>query len=161
MEIEVGKFENKQEMYASLNASLAEVLRESDDAVANLANASALLKLFLRDINWVGFYLMKGGALVLGPFQGKPAVPHIAPRMGVCGTAVVERRTQRVDDVHACSNHIACDAASASEIVVPMIENGKVLGVLDIDSPLAARFDAEDEKGLEEAARILTRAIRL
>ncbi len=160
MEIEVGTFESKKEMYGRINASLADVLGESDDATANLANASALLKLFLADVNWVGFYLMKDGALVLGPFQGKPAVPHIAPGMGVCGTAVAGRRTQRVDDVHACSNHIACDAASASEIVVPLMKDGEVLGVLDIDSPVPGRFDAEDEAGLEEVARMLTRAVR-
>ncbi len=156
MEVAVGTFDSKKGLYAHLNAELARLLAESDDRVANLANASALLALFLKDINWAGFYLMKDGVLVLGPFQGKPAVTKIEVGRGVCGTAVALRKTQRVNDVHACTNHIACDLASSSEIVVPLIKDGKILGVLDIDSPLEARFDAEDEKGLEAFAEALT-----
>jgi len=156
MEIEIGKYENKKELYEQMNASLVTLLKESDDMVSNLSNASALIKLFLGDINWAGFYLMKEGRLVLGPFQGKPAVTLIDVGRGVCGTAVAERKTQRVDDVHACDNHIACDLASSSEIVVPIMRGDQVLGVLDIDSPLTARFDDEDEKGLESIVKTLS-----
>lgn len=159
MEIAVRKFGDKKEMYAHMNAELARMLAESDDRTANLANASALLALFLEDINWAGFYLMKGDALVLGPFQGKPAVTKIEVGQGVCGTAVAERKTQRVDDVHACTNHIACDIASSSEIVVPLMNNGQILGVLDIDSPIEARFDAEDETGLEKFAKVVAEKV--
>ena len=159
MEINVGKFENKKELYESMNASLADLLKESDDMISNLSNASALLKLFLDDINWAGFYLMENGRLSLGPFQGKPAVTQINVGEGVCGTAVAEKKTQRVDDVHACSNHIACDLASSSEIVVPIMRDDQVLGVLDIDSPIPARFDSEDEKGLEDIAETLQKRI--
>lgn len=155
MEVAVGTFDSKKDLYAHLNAELARLLAESDDRTANLANASALLALFLKDINWAGFYLMKDGALILGPFQGKPAVTRIEVGQGVCGTAVAERRTQRVDDVHACTNHIACDLASSSEIVVPLIKDGIIHGVLDIDSPLEGRFDVEDEAGLEGFAGVL------
>jgi GAF domain-containing protein len=157
MEIEVGKFKSKREMYERMNSSLASLLEGGENCglVSNLANASALLKLFLEDVNWAGFYLMKDGALTLGPFQGKPAVTAIRVGEGVCGTAVAERKTQRVDDVHTCHNHIACDLASSSEIVVFMEKDGRALGVLDIDSPIVARFDDEDEKGLEAFVKIL------
>ncbi|MDR1874532.1 MAG: GAF domain-containing protein [Synergistaceae bacterium] len=156
MEIDVGQYASKKEMYDHINASLTQMLRGNGDSVAGLANASALLKLFLEDINWVGFYLVKNGLLTLGPFQGKPAVMQIRPGEGVCGTAVEEGKTRRVDDVHTCTNHIACDLASSSEIVVPLIKNGETLGVLDIDSPVPARFDEEDERGLESLAATLT-----
>ena len=159
MHVEVGQYDTKKDMYTHMNAELARMLAESDDRTANLANASALVNLFLTDINWAGFYLMKDGALVLGPFQGKPAVTKIRVGEGVCGTAVAERKTKRVDDVHTCTNHIACDLASSSEIVVPLIKNGEIMGVLDIDSPLEARFDADDERGLETFAAILSEAI--
>jgi len=155
MGIEVGKFENKKEFYERMNASLANLLKESDDMISNRSNASALVKLALDETNWVGFYLMKDGRLVLGPFQGKPAVTQISVGKGVCGTAVAEKKTQRVDDVHACNNHIACDPASSSEIVVPIMRDGHVLGVLDIDSPIMKRFDEEDEKGLQELVKTL------
>ena len=155
MEIEIGKFKNKQELYGHMSESLAAMMKESGDVVSNLSNASALVKMFLDDINWAGFYLMKDGRLALGPFQGKPAVTLINVGEGVCGTAVAERKTQRVDDVHACANHIACDLASSSEIVVPIMKNGQILGVLDIDSPITARFDEEDEKGLEDFIKTL------
>jgi GAF domain-containing protein len=155
MEIEVGKFANKKELYERMNESLAGLIKESVDMVSNLSNASALVNLFLDDINWAGFYLMKDGSLVLGPFQGKPAVTRINVGEGVCGTAVAEKKTQRVDDVHACANHIACDLASSSEIVVPIMRDGQVLGVLDIDSPIPERFDEDDEKGLEDFVKTL------
>ena len=111
----------------------------------------------LKDLNWAGFYLMKDGGLVLGPFQGKPAVVNIAVGAGVCGTAVASRETQVVEDVHCCENHIACDINSRSEIVVPLMEGEEVLGVLDIDSPRKARFDAKDRAGLEQAAEKIAR----
>ena len=123
--------------------------------VANLANASALLWQEMPDINWVGFYKMTDGALVLGPFQGKPACIRIPVGRGVCGTAVAEDATQLVPDVHAFPGHIACDCASNSEIVVPIHKDGAVYGVLDIDSPLFDRFSADDQVGLEALVQVL------
>ena len=122
---------------------------------ANLANASALLWDSLENINWAGFYKMEDGALVLGPFQGKPACIRIEVGKGVCGTAVAENATQRVADVHAFPGHIACDSASNSEIVVPIRVDGKVWGVLDIDSPLFDRFSPADQAGLEAFVRVI------
>ncbi len=122
---------------------------------ANLANASALLWQELENINWAGFYKMTDGALVLGPFQGKPACIRIPVGRGVCGTAVAEDRTQLVYDVHQFPGHIACDSASNSEIVVPIHVNGTIWGVLDIDSPYTGRFTEEDQAGLEEFVRVL------
>ncbi len=123
--------------------------------VANLANASALLWQELPDINWVGFYKMTEGALVLGPFQGKPACICIPLGRGVCGTAAAQDRTQLVYDVHQFPGHIACDCASNSEIVIPLHKNGELWGVLDIDSPHIGRFTPEDQAGLEAVARVL------
>ena len=123
--------------------------------IANLANAAAAIWQALENINWAGFYLMDGGKLVLGPFQGKPACIEIPVGKGVCGTAVAENKTQRVEDVHKFPGHIACDCASNSEIVVPMYKNGEIYGVLDIDSPYYARFSKEDQAGLEELVRVL------
>ena len=125
--------------------------------VANLANVSAAIWQEMDNINWAGFYLMENGKLVLGPFQGKPACIEIAVGKGVCGTAVAERKTQLVEDVHQFPGHIACDCASNSEIVVPIYKNGEVFGVLDIDSPYYARFTAEDQAGMEELVRVLER----
>ncbi len=122
---------------------------------ANLANLSALIYQALGDINWAGFYLAEGEKLVHGPFQGKPACIEIPYGKGVCGTAAAEDRTLRVDDVHLFKGHIACDSASRSEIVVPMHEGGRVTGVLDIDSPLPARFSPEDEAGLKRLAAVI------
>lgn len=122
---------------------------------ANLANASALLWQEMPDINWVGFYKMEDGALVLGPFQGKPACIRIRVGRGVCGTAVAEDRVQLVPDVHAFPGHIACDCASNSEIVLPLHKNGQIWGVLDIDSPIVGRFTEEDRDGLERIAAVL------
>lgn len=126
---------------------------------ANLANASALLWQHLENINWAGFYIMEQGALVLGPFQGKPACIRIAVGRGVCGTAVAEDRTQRIADVHQFPGHIACDGASNSEIVVPIRKDGQVWGVLDIDSPLFDRFSTEDQEGLEAFVKALESAL--
>lgn len=135
--------------YETLSKQLDALLEGENDLIANLSNASALLNQFLDNINWVGFYLMKDGELVLGPFQGLPACVRIAVGRGVCGTAVSEQKTMLVEDVHAFPGHIACDAASNSEIVIPLIKNDEVLGVLDIDSPSKARFTKEDQQGLE------------
>ena len=150
--------EDKREMYELLRAQLQALVEGERDVVANLANASALLTDALDRVNWAGFYLMRGGELLLGPFQGKPACIRIAVGKGVCGTAVLQRRTQRVADVHAFPGHIACDGASNSEIVVPLFAHGEVVGVLDIDSPDLDRFDAEDQAGLEGFARVLETA---
>ena len=126
---------------------------------ANLANASALLWQHLENINWAGFYIMEQGALVLGPFQGKPACIRIPVGKGVCGTAAAEDRTQLVADVHQFPGHIACDGASNSEIVVPIHKDGQVWGVLDIDSPLFCRFSPEDREGLEDFVKALETAL--
>ena len=123
--------------------------------IANLANISAALWQEMEDINWVGFYLMDGDKLVLGPFQGKPACIEIPLGRGVCGTAAQNQKTVLVEDVHQFPGHIACDSASNSEIVVPIFKNGAVYGVLDIDSPYFARFTQEDQRGLEEIVKIL------
>jgi len=147
--------ENKEECYKLIPEQLKALLDNEADLVANLANASALLGMALKDINWVGFYLMKNNKLMLGPFQGKPACVHIPVGKGVCGTAVAEARTQLVPDVHKFSGHIACDSASRSEIVVPIFADGTVKGVLDIDSPLLDRFDETDRCYLEEFVHIL------
>lgn len=125
------------------------------DAIANYSNAAALLNTFLTDINWVGFYFMKDGELVLGPFQGLPACVRIAVGRGVCGTAVAKRQTQLVEDVHAFPGHIACDGATNAELVVPIIKNGDVIGVLDIDSPIKGRFTTEDQQGIERFVSVL------
>ncbi|MBQ2855237.1 MAG: GAF domain-containing protein [Oscillospiraceae bacterium] len=126
---------------------------------ANLANASALLWQYMDDINWVGFYKMTDGLLVLGPFQGKPACVKIAVGKGVCGTAVAEDRVQLVYDVHDFPGHIACDSASNSEIVLPIHVNGKIWGVLDIDSPFVGRFTEADREGLKKIVDILERLL--
>lgn len=158
MHIEVGETGSKKNFYDALAARAAETFDADDDLVSTLANASALLWLLLDDINWAGFYLARGDRLVLGPFQGKPAVTEIKFGSGVCGTAYSARETQVVSDVHKCDNHIACDPDSSSEIVVPMIWGGEVVGVLDIDSPTPSRFDDDDRRGLEKFVEILLRA---
>lgn len=147
--------EDKKECYDLIHAQLKALLEGETEIIPNLANASALLGQALQEINWVGFYLMKRGELLLGPFQGKPACIHIPIGKGVCGTAVSEGRTQLVPDVHAFPGHIACDSASRSEIVVPIRGKDRIIGVLDIDSPILNRFDEEDRIGLEELVRIL------
>lgn len=148
----------KNERYDSLCRQLESLLADEHDVVSNMANASALLGGALPDINWVGFYRMVKGALLLGPFQGKVACIHIPVGKGVCGTAVRENVTQVVGDVHAFPGHIACDSASRSEIVVPLHQDGGVVAVLDIDSPLPGRFDGDDARWLERAAVIIERA---
>ena len=140
--------ENKIEMYALLQVQTRSLLEGETDFIANLANVSALLNLALSKINWVGFYLMHDNELILGPFQGKPACVHIQVGKGVCGTAALKDETQIVKDVHQFPGHIACDSESASEIVVPIHDQGHVVGVLDIDSPITERFDHTDERGL-------------
>ncbi len=143
------------EQYETLSKQLDALLHGEPDVISNLSNASALLNQFLTDINWVGFYLMKDGELVLGPFQGLPACVRIPVGRGVCGTAVATKETLLVEDVHAFPGHIACDAASNSEIVIPLFKDGEVVGVLDIDSPLKARFTQEDAAGLATFVNVL------
>lgn len=145
----------KQAFYRTLNQQAQALLEGEPDLIATLANLSALLNQELTDINWVGFYLLQGETLVLGPFQGKPACVRIPVGRGVCGTAVAEGRTQLVDDVHQFAGHIACDGASNSEIVIPLRRGGEIIGVLDIDSPIFNRFDEQDRIGLEETVQIL------
>lgn len=140
---------SKPEIYADLLGQVRSLLEGERDATANAANVAALLFHTLPDLNWAGFYWMKGGQLVLGPFQGKPACVRITMGKGVCGTAASLARTVVVPDVHAFPGHIACDSASQSEVVVPVMRDGEVLGVLDLDSPRLARFDDVDARGLE------------
>ena len=139
----------------SLTSAARAVVSECPHIIANLANVSALIREYVGDINWAGFYLMEGGKLVLGPFQGKVACTEIEVGSGVCGTAVAQRKTQLVKNVHEFSGHIACDSASNSEIVVPFFKDGEVFGVLDIDSPSLARFSEEDREGFEALACVL------
>ena len=147
--------ENKSALYAALRAEAAALTEGEENLMANLANVAALLGDTMPQINWAGFYLMDGGQLVLGPFWGKPACLRIQPGRGVCGTAVAADAIQRVADVHAFPGHIACDAASASEIVLPLHVNGRVAAVLDIDSPIPARFTEADQAGLSDLAALL------
>lgn len=144
----------KSEIYEELARQTRGLLDGERDLIANAANVAALIWQIVPDLNWAGFYLMKGGELVLGPFQGKPACVRIALGKGVCGTAAARRETILVEDVHAFPGHIACDSASNSEVVVPLMKDGVVHGVLDLDSPLLARFDEEDRRGFEAVVRI-------
>jgi len=146
-------------MYRDLASALEGLVTGEPDPIANMANASALIFETLPDVNWVGFYRNVGGTLVLGPFQGRPACVRMSFDEGVCGAAAKSRQVQRVEDVHAFPGHIACDSASNSEIVVPLIRDGDVLGVLDIDSPKAARFTEEDEAGCVRLGEILSRVL--
>ena len=141
--------------YAEMARSLESLLEGERDPLANLSNAAALLAQSLDRVNWCGFYLLRGGELVLGPFQGKPACVRIPLGQGVCGTAAARRETLVVPDVNRFPGHIACDAASRSEIVVPILENGVLRGVLDVDAPEPARFDDEDRAGLERYVEVL------
>lgn len=151
----------KPALYAQLAVQAQALFHNEPDAVANAGNLCALLYHGLPELNWAGFYLYDGRELVLGPFQGKPACVRIALGRGVCGTAAATRRVQRVADVHAFPGHIACDAASSSEIVLPLVKDGALIGVLDLDSPRLARFDADDEAGLERLAALWLQASRL
>ena len=146
---------SKAELYRDLHAALDALTAGERDWVANAANAAALLWQYLPDLNWAGFYRLDEGELVLGPFQGKPACIRIALGAGVCGTAAATRETQRVADVHAFPGHIACDAASRSELVVPIVADGLLWGVLDLDSPIPGRFDEGDLAGSEALAALL------
>jgi GAF domain-containing protein len=150
---------DKATLYADLASVLEGLVAGERDGIANMANAAALIWESLPDVNWVGFYRNVGGELVVGPFQGRPACIRIPFGMGVCGVAAQTRQVQLVEDVHAFPGHIACDSASNSEIVVPLIRDGELLGVLDIDSPKHARFDSEDEAGCIRLGEILARAI--
>lgn len=143
------------EQYTMLSKQLDALLEGENNSIANLSNASALLNQFLERTNWVGFYLMENGELVLGPFQGIPACVRIPVGKGVCGTAVSDKKTMRIEDVQAFPGHIACDAASRSEIVIPLMKEDQVIGVLDIDSPELNRFTEEDQKGLELFTEVL------
>ncbi len=142
--------EEKEENYEMLYDSMKALIEDEKDWIANLANVSALLFNHLEKVNWAGFYLMKEGELVLGPFQGKPACIRIEVGSGVCGSAVEDRKTYVVDNVHQFEGHIACDAASNSEIVVPLFYEDQIIGVLDIDSPVKSNFDDIDKKYLEK-----------
>jgi len=146
-------------MYKDLASALQGLIAGESDATANMANASALIFDTLPDVNWVGFYRNVNDELVLGPFQGRPACIRMSFDQGVCGAAAKTRRVQRVEDVHAFPGHIACDSASNSEIVVPLIRDGELIGVLDIDSPKHARFTAEDEAGIVNLGEILSRVL--
>jgi L-methionine (R)-S-oxide reductase len=149
---------SRQENYELVKKQLTALLDGEKNQIANLSNASALLNQFLNRINWVGFYLMdENNELVLGPFQGLPACVRIPLGKGVCGTSAKTRETIRVEDVHQFPGHIACDAASNSEIVIPLIKDGNLLGVLDIDSPEKNRFDELDQEQLEELTAILVK----
>jgi GAF domain-containing protein len=150
---------DKTTMYRDLASALEHLIAGETDAVANMANAAALLWETLPDVNWVGFYRNVAGELVVGPFQGRPACIRIKFGEGVCGVAAETRQVQRVEDVHAFAGHIACDSASNSEIVVPLIRDGELIGVLDIDSPNKGRFDEEDEAGCVRVGEILSSAL--
>lgn len=152
-------FKNKDQFYNYLNMKLTGLICEEKDWLANLSNASALMWMLMEEINWVGFYLYKNDELVLGPFQGKPACTHIKIGKGVCGTAAETKSIQLVQNVHDFPGHIACDSQSNSEIVLPIIKNNKMIGVLDIDSPIINRFDIEDKNHLEKFVKILIKYI--
>lgn len=149
----------KPELYRQLHAALNALTAGEPDAVANMANAAALVWEYLPDLNWAGFYRVIGDELVLGPFQGRAACIRIPLGQGVCGTAAATRETQVVADVHAFPGHIACDAASASELVVPIVHGDRVVAVLDLDSPAPARFDPDDQRGCEALAALLAARI--
>lgn len=150
---------DKKNFYVELAEQAAGLMYGERNLMANAANFSALLYHSLPDVNWVGFYFMEEGELVVGPFQGKPACVRIAMGKGVCGTAAATRVTQRVEDVDAFPGHIPCDGDSRSEIVVPLIVNNEVIGVLDIDAPIQARFDSDDQEGVEKLAAIFIQTL--
>jgi GAF domain-containing protein len=145
---------SQREIYCDLALAAHGLFKDERDAVANAANLSSLIFNGLDDLNWAGFYFLKNGILVLGPFQGNPACVRIEMGKGVCGTAAAKRETLIVEDVEKFPGHIACDIASRSEIVVPLIKNGTMIGVLDIDAPIHARFNAEDRAGIETLAQL-------
>jgi L-methionine (R)-S-oxide reductase len=150
---------SKPEQYRELAEQARAMVHGERDRIANAANLSALVYNALPDLNWVGFYFFDGTELVVGPFQGLPACIRIPLDKGVCGAAASTRTTQRIDDVHAFPGHIACDAASRSELVVPLIHDGALVGVFDIDSPVPARFGVDDQEGLETIARLYVESL--
>ena len=150
---------SKPEQYAQLAEQARALLHGERDRVANAAQLSALVYHALPGLNWVGFYFFDGTELVVGPFQGLPACVRIALDKGVCGAAASTRQTQRIEDVHAFPGHIACDAASRSELVVPLVRDGALVGVFDLDSPVPARFDVVDQEGLETIARLFVESL--
>jgi L-methionine (R)-S-oxide reductase len=156
---EIDTASSKDTLYAELLSAADALTANEPDGIANMANMSALLWQFLPDLNWAGFYRMVGGELVLGPFQGKAACIRIPLDKGVCGAAARTATSQLVDDVHAFPGHIACDADSRSELVVPVIRDGKVVAVIDLDSPTPARFDTDDRAGIEALAVVLSNRI--
>src|ERR1700704_3513746 len=158
-QLEKKEVESKPELYASLARQFRSLLDGERDFIANAANFAAVLYHSLPDVNWAGLYLLKDGELVLGPFQGQPACVRIAMGKGVCGTAAEQRQTILVDNVHEFPGHIACDSASNSEIVVPLIKDERLIGVLDLDSPLFARFDDEDASGLNALVEIFVDSV--
>jgi GAF domain-containing protein len=149
----------KPQLYAQIAAQVEALTSGERDLIANLANTASLVYHSMADLNWAGFYLLKNGELVVGPFQGKPACVRIAMGKGVCGTAAARRATVIVANVHEFAGHIACDSASNSEIVLPLVRGNELIGVLDIDSPKLARFDAEDQAGLEKVVAMLLQAL--
>ncbi|WEK48438.1 MAG: GAF domain-containing protein [Candidatus Andeanibacterium colombiense] len=149
----------KPQLHAELNRAVEAITAGEPDGIANMANIAALIWQFLPELNWAGFYRVVEGELVLGPFIGKPACIRIALGQGVCGTAAASGATQLVENVHAFPGHIACDAASASELVVPVVRDGQVIAVIDLDSPLPARFDEADAAGMEALARLIATRI--
>jgi len=152
----INKTGDKNENYRFLLAAIKDLLATETDETANLATISAFMNAYISDINWVGFYIMRGGELVVGPYQGKPACIRITPPNGVCGTAVAKRETIVVPDVHSFPGHIACDSDTNSEIVCPLFKNEQVYGVLDIDSPKHNRFDETDVKNITEIAKMIS-----
>lgn len=150
---------NKKTNFEQLLSQASALVSGQKDPVANAANISSLLFYGLDKVNWVGFYFVKGGNLIVGPFQGRPACVSIPIGKGVCGTAAATRRIQRIADVHAFEGHIACDTASRSEIVLPLLSSGELIGVLDLDSPVKDRFDEEDERFLQQVAEIYLRSV--
>ena len=149
----------KPQLYRELCQSAGALVASESDAIANMANVAALLAEFLPDLTWAGFYRVDGDQLVLGPFIGRPACIRIPFGQGVCGTAAADAKTQLVPDVHAFPGHIACDAASRSELVVPVMHDGRVIAVIDLDSPHESRFDEEDARGIESLARAIAPAL--
>lgn len=156
---EIDTTQPKAALYDEMVKAADALTAGEPDAVANMANVAALLWQYLPDVNWTGFYRMVDGDLVLGPFQGKAACIRIAVGEGVCGAAAATRETQLVDDVHAFPGHIACDADSRSELVVPVLRDGRLIAVIDLDSPIPARFNAEDAAGIEALAALLSSRI--
>jgi L-methionine (R)-S-oxide reductase len=150
---------SKQEAYGSLTQQLASLCEGETDILANAANMASLVYHGLPEINWAGFYVLRGNQLVLGPFQGRPACVRISVGKGVCGTAAAQRQCVVVSNVHEFPGHIACDSASASEIVIPLVIGGRLIGVFDVDSPVLDRFDAEDQAGLQSLVGVFLKSI--